>query len=122
MMILFFVSVLFWQYCLDQSFDTSYIFWYGGFVFLSVYALTELMDRNPYAIGWESFRCGLGIGFLFCQNDWFGASSFVNTITYILGVYFILSFMTTGWFVIKHRKEDMYLDTAASGPIYQVDK
>ena len=122
MMILFFVSYLFGNIAVINALDTAHIFWYGGFIFLSVYALTELMDRSPYAIIWEGFRCALGIGFLLWQNDWFGASSYVNTIGYILGAYFIVSFMTTGWFVIKHRKEDMYLDNAASGPIYQVDK
>ena len=68
--------------------------------------MTELMDRNPYAIGWEILRCSLGIGFLVYQNDWFGASGFLLSIKYVLGSYFIISIISTGWFVYKHYKED----------------
>ncbi len=107
MMILFFVSYFFGNIALINSLDVSYIFWYGGFVFLTVYSLTELMDRNPWAIFWEAVRSGMGLSFLFMQDDWFGATSYLTTVKYILGAYFILSIVITGWFVIKHRKEDV---------------
>lgn len=106
LMILFFVSYLFGNIALIKNLDTSYIFWYGGFVFLSVYATTELMDRNPYAIGWEILRSGLGIAFLVYQNDWFGASQYLPAIKYILGSYFIVSILASGWFAYRHYKED----------------
>ena len=107
MMILFFLSYFFGNIALINSLDKSYIFWYGGFIFLTVYALTDLMDRNQYAIVWEGIRSGLGLTFLFMQDDWFGANTFVSTIKYILGAYFILSITITGWFVMKHKKEDV---------------
>ncbi|HEV7781769.1 MAG TPA: sterol desaturase family protein, partial [Chitinophagaceae bacterium] len=106
MMILFFVSYFFGNIALINGLGTSYIFWYGGFIFLCVYSLTELMDRNPRAIFWEALRSGTGIAFLLMQDDWFGATSYLTTVKYILGVYFILSIVTTGWLVIKHKKED----------------
>lgn len=106
MMILFFISYFFGSIALINSLDSSYIFWYGGFIFLSVYALTELMDRNQYAIIWEAIRSGLGLYFLYQQQDWFGANAYVSSVAYILGGYFIVSFIVTGWFVVKHRKED----------------
>ena len=95
-----------WKYCLINSLDNTYIFWYGGFIFLSVYALTELMDRNRYAILWEGIRSGLGLVFLYQQHDWFGADTYLSTADYIIGAYFFLSIVVTGWFVLKHRKED----------------
>ena len=106
MMILFFISYFFGNIALINSLDGSYIFWYGGFVFLSVYSLTELMDRNTWAIFWEAVRSGLGLYFLYQQDDWFGSSACFTSVKYILGTYFILSLVVTGWFVIKHRKED----------------
>jgi sterol desaturase/sphingolipid hydroxylase (fatty acid hydroxylase superfamily) len=106
MMILFFISYFFGSIALINKLAGAYIFWYGGFIFLSVYALTELMDRNRYAIIWEGMRAGLGLTFLYQQHDWFGANTYVSTITYILGTYFILSFIVTGWFVLQHKKED----------------
>lgn len=104
--ILLSISYLFGNIAFINSLDKTYIFWYGGFVFLSVYALTELMDRNPWALFWEAARCGLGLAFLFQQEDWFGANSYFAPAGNLMGAYFILSFLVTGWFVIKHRKED----------------
>lgn len=107
MMILLFTSYLFGNIAVINNLDGSYIFWYGGFLFLSVYSLTELMDRNPWAIFWEAVRSGLGLGFLFMQDDWFGSSAYLTSVKYLLGSYFILSLVATGWFVIKHHKEDI---------------
>ncbi len=105
--LLLFVSFLFGNIATINALDKNYIFWYGGFIFLSVYALTELMDRNQYAIVWEALRGSLGLYFLYQQDDWFGANSYLSFIKYILGAYFIFSIVVTGWFVVKHRKEDL---------------
>ena len=109
MLILFLVSFLFGNIAGINSLNSSYIFWYGGFIFLSIYSMTELMDRNPYAIGWEILRCGIGIGFIVYQDDWFGASVYLTPIKYIVAGYFILSVVITGWFVYKNYKEDRQL-------------
>ena len=107
-MILLFVSYFFGNIATINQLNHSYIFWYGGFIFLCVYSLTELMDRNQYAIVSEAIRSGLGLTFLFLQDDWFGAAGYLSSATYILGAYFILSILVTGWFVLKHRKKDMF--------------
>ena len=105
--ILFSVSYLFGNIAYINSIDKSYIYWYGAFTFLSVYALTDLMDRNRSAIIGEALRCGLGLYFLYSQNDWFGASQWLSSVKYVLGVYFILSLAITAFFVLRHRKEDV---------------
>ena len=112
LMILLFVSYMFANIALLNSLDKNYIFWYGGFLFLSVYALTDLMDRNQYAIIPEMLRSGLGIYFLVQQDDWFGAGKWLASAKFILGAYFILSIAVTAWFVVKHKKEDMNLARA----------
>lgn len=106
MMLLFFVSYFFGSIAAINSMGTQYIFWYGGFIFLSVYALTELMDRNPWALFWEVARSSLGLVFLLQQNDWFGSGTYFSPVFYALGTYFVLSLIVTVSFVIKHRKED----------------
>jgi len=105
-MILAFISYMFGNIALINNLDSSYIFWYGGFIFLSVYSLTDLMDRNQSAVIWEIIRSGLGLSFLYLQNDWFGAGNYSQITTYFLLAYFIISIAVTGWFVMKHRKED----------------
>ncbi|MBI1343386.1 MAG: sterol desaturase [Terrimonas sp.] len=82
------------------------IFIYGGFIFLTVYAYTELMDRNPYAIVFESLKNMAGLYILYQKNDWFGAGNMIPGINYLLATYFIAATLITGWFVIRHRKED----------------
>ncbi len=106
MMILLFVSYLFGNISVVNGLNSFYIFWYGAFIFLSVYALTDLMDRNVTAIFWEGLRCALGFYFLLEQNDWFGASNLIPGIAFILASYLVFSFLVTGWFVVRHRKED----------------
>ena len=113
LMILLFISYFFGNIALINSIDKLYIFWYGGFIILSVYALTELMDRNPWAIFWEAARSGLGLAFLLRQNDWFGSSAYLSPAIYILSSYFILSLIVTGWFVMKHKKEDVLVMTTS---------
>jgi sterol desaturase/sphingolipid hydroxylase (fatty acid hydroxylase superfamily) len=74
------------------------IFVYGGFIFLSVFAYTELMDRNPYAWAWEGIKNALGL-FLIYQNDWFGISASLPWATVALGSYFVLSTVVVALFV-----------------------
>jgi len=111
-LILLFISYMFGNIALINGLDKSYIFWYGGFIFLSVYALTDLMDRNPSAIVWEFIRSSIGLSFLFQQNDWFGAGTYLSSAKFILGAYFIISIFVTGWFVLKHKKEDQQMKLA----------
>ena len=112
-MILLFVSYLFGNLALLNSQDRSYIFLYGAFIFLSVYSLTDLMDRNSSAIIWEMIRAAFGLWLLFTQGDWFASSGIFKPLPYILGVYFILSIVMSGWFVYRHRREDQPAFTPA---------
>ncbi|MBI5373643.1 MAG: sterol desaturase family protein [Sphingobacteriales bacterium] len=105
-MILLFISYLFGNIAYINNIDTSYIYWYGGFVFLSVYALTELMDRNPNAVYWELTRSALGLYFIIQQGDWFGAGFWIAELKYLLAGYFIASLLLSAWFAIQHKKED----------------
>jgi hypothetical protein len=106
LMILFFISYLFGNIAAINISNGAYIYVYGAFIFLSVYALTELMDRNPYAISWEAAKNIFGIAVLSRQGDWFGAGELAPWIKYALLTYFIFSTIVTGWFAIKNRKED----------------
>jgi alkylglycerol monooxygenase len=100
------ISYLFGNIAYINSIDGSYIYWYGAFVFLTVYALTELMDRNSNAMIWEVLRCGLGFWFLYQQGDWFGAGFWLANLKLIIMAYFIISLVTTLYFTLKHKKED----------------
>lgn len=89
-----------------DSLDKTYIYLYGGFILLGIYAFTELMSRNPYAIVWEAVRCVLGLLFIYLQGDWFGAAAFIPNLQYIAAGYFILSLLVTVYLAMRHYRED----------------
>ena len=94
-LILFFTSYLFGNIARINALDSAYIFWYGGFLFLTVYSLTDLMDGNRSAIIAEALRLVLAGWLLYSQGDWFGASHYSPLIPYFLAGYFVLSFTAT---------------------------
>lgn len=51
------------------------IFYYGAFVFMMVYAFTELMDANPLAGIFELVKNLFGAGIFLFTGDWFGISA-----------------------------------------------
>lgn len=108
------ISYLFGNIAYINSIDSSYIYWYGAFVFITVYALTELMDRNPNAMIWEIIRCGLGFHLIFMQGDWFGAGFWMANVKIIMAGYLTISLFITFYFTIKHKKEDTLIYPAGS--------
>ncbi|HEX5155217.1 MAG TPA: sterol desaturase family protein [Parafilimonas sp.] len=86
------------------------MFIYGAFVFVFVYAFTELMNRNSYAIAWELLKNVLGISIIYYYGDWFGAGKSLPWINVVLITYFIISSFVTAWFVFYDFKRD---DTGA---------
>lgn len=93
------------------------IFWYGAYVFVAVYAYTELMDRNPYALFWETLKNGYGIYLLFSTDYWFGSHKLLPGLHYVILTYFILATLITAWLVIRHYREDR----SAEGELHWVN-
>lgn len=60
------------------------IFYYGLFIFLTVYALTELMDGNKHAFVWEFIKAGYTIWLVIDQQGWFGAEKISSSIPNIV--------------------------------------
>lgn len=109
-MLLLFISYLFSFIAKIGSPD---MFYYGGFIFIMIYAFTELMDRNPYALFWEVLKNAFGIAVIYKTGDWFGISNNITGwINYVLIGYFIVSTFVTAWFVYKHMEEDKQLSPA----------
>jgi sterol desaturase/sphingolipid hydroxylase (fatty acid hydroxylase superfamily) len=75
------------------------MFVYGAFVFLTVYAYTELLDKNRFAWGWELLKNLLGVYIIVQSGDWFGLSMYIPAVKLILFSYFILSTLVTFWLV-----------------------
>lgn len=103
-MTLLFISYLFGNIA---NIGTPDIFIYGGFIFLMVYAYTELMDRNPYALIFETLKNTAGMIILLQEGDWFKAGTIIPGIQYFLLAYFVVATFVTSYFVWLHKREDV---------------
>jgi sterol desaturase/sphingolipid hydroxylase (fatty acid hydroxylase superfamily) len=81
------------------------IFIYGAFVFLSVHAYTELMDRNRYAIWWEALKNLFGLLLVVNTGDWFGLNNYIPGGSLIIAGWFVLTTLVTYWFVIRETEK-----------------
>ncbi len=100
------ISYFFGNIAYINSQDSSFIYIYGAFVFLFVYSLTDLMDRNKSAIIFELLKTVLGFFIIYSQGDWFGISLYAQSIPLLMMNYLVLSTVLTGWFVYKNARED----------------
>jgi hypothetical protein len=89
------ILIVFYFYGNLKPIGLPNIFVYGGFVFLTVYAYTELMDRNPFALVWEMVKNVIGLGLIYSMGDWFGINSIIPFGKYIVAAYFIISTIVT---------------------------
>ena len=81
------------------------MFVYGAFVFMTIYSFTELMDRNPRALAYETIKNMVGLYLIVSMGDWFGASSVFSYAKYIAAAYFVLSTVVVGYFVLVEFRE-----------------
>ncbi len=116
--ILGFIVYFFSNIAFINALNSSYIYLYGLFIFIAVYALTDLMDRNRSALIAESLKATLGITLLLWQQDWFGATAYSTYSVWIVGTYLLLSLAVTAYFVIRHSREDAHKAQKASEPTY----
>ena len=82
------------------------IFIYGGFIFLYVYAFTELMDRNPNAWGWEIAKNLYGLSIIFYLGDWFGINQYYAYFNFIFIGYFVFSTGASFYFLLRDKVEE----------------
>lgn len=67
------------------------LFLYGGVVLMGVYGFTALMDKDKSAVWIEGIRGILGASIVLTTGDWFGLSSLVPNLQYLVLLYFISS-------------------------------
>ena len=93
-------AFLFYFYGHIAQIGMPMMFVYGAFIFITVWAYTELMDKNPNAIVYESVKNALGLGFIIYTGGWFGIEKTAYSWCIFLMVgYFIISTFVTYWFV-----------------------
>lgn len=104
--ILILISYFFGNIAYINSLNGWSIYQYGLFIFLTVYALTDLMDRNTFALIAEFLKTCTGFYILYTQQDWFGGSIYFAGAAYMLAGYLLISLAVSAVFTYKHAAED----------------
>lgn len=86
--------------------NALFIYEYGFFIFVFVYALTDLMDKNRFAIFWEILKAITAFYFIYSQSDWFGLSKFFAHPVLLMSGYFIFSGFVTIYISIKNARDE----------------
>lgn len=104
---LLFISYLFGNIAFIHQLNGAYIYIYGAFIFLTVYAYTELMDRNPSALVPECIKNGWGLYIIYSTGDWFGITQQFSIALPIIMGYFIAATLITLLLTLQIRKEKL---------------
>lgn len=92
------------------------IFIYGLFIYICIYAYTELMNKNRYAMYLELVKSLFGISLIYWWGDWFGSSSVWGWWhTYFIAIYLVISALVSSYFsIVIFPKENCYSDLKQS--------
>jgi uncharacterized membrane protein len=101
-MLLLFVSYLF---AYIARIGSPGIFVYGAFIFLMVYANSELMDQKANAMYWEAFKNLFGLSLISLTGDWFDISNIWPFGKVLAIAYFIASTLVVTWFCWQIRQQ-----------------
>ena len=83
------------------SLSFIHILVYGGYIFLTIYSLTDLMDKNKWNFLFEIFRFSFAVAIGLWMKTWFGYS----TILYLVFVYQTMALIISVIFYINENKE-----------------
>lgn len=101
------ISYLFGNIARIHAMNGTYIYIYGAFIFLTVYAYTELMDKNPYAFVPEIIKNIWGLYIIHQTGDWFGINALWPFATWLLAAYFLIATLVCLVFTTGIRKQTM---------------
>jgi sterol desaturase/sphingolipid hydroxylase (fatty acid hydroxylase superfamily) len=92
--------LLFWMFGNAGTIGVPWVYAYGGFILLGVFAFTELMDHRPVALLWEAARNLFGVLVITLRGDWFGMSARAAFAGDVLLGYFIIATVVVAAFTL----------------------
>tara|TARA_Y100000816_G_scaffold292193_1_gene286323 strand:- start:2669 stop:3919 length:1251 start_codon:yes stop_codon:yes gene_type:complete len=101
----YFITFCFMMYFINNLHFLSLLegFVFASFLFISIYSLTSLMDKNSIAWIYELFRSVIGILCIFTFGEWFYSSTYYSVISNSLIIYFIFSSLISIYFLRTER-------------------
>ncbi len=105
-----------WMFANAASIGVPGIYLYGGFILLSVFAFTELMDGSVLAAAWEGGKNLLGLVWIGVSGDWFGISRWLPGGRYIVAGYLVAAMAIVTGFTLDLRRASGTAAAAVAGP------
>ncbi|MGB1217756.1 MAG: hypothetical protein ACPG5P_07755, partial [Saprospiraceae bacterium] len=83
---------------------------YAGFLGLSIFSYTTLMDRSIHAFWLEAIKVIVGFYLMYHTGGWFFLDNALPYGSYLIAVYLIVSFLiVTGFVILDIRKDSAIL-------------
>lgn len=76
------------------------LFIYGAFLFIHIYASSELMDLKKSAVIFEALKCSGGLYWIWQSGDWFGINVYWEWGSLVVIGYLLISLLLTFGFVV----------------------
>ena len=77
---------------------------HGGFIVLSIFAYTSLMDRSPLAIWAESIKLLVALALYYRMGGWFGIDDYLSNGSLLVLGYFLLSLAFAIHYTLNSKK------------------
>ncbi|RMG25361.1 MAG: sterol desaturase family protein, partial [Bacteroidetes bacterium] len=96
-------------YVLANIADFHYgdVLMYAGFLFVSIFAYTSLMDKHPLALPFELLKLGFGLFLIWRMDGWFMMDSYLSGSTALMIAYMVVSAMMTAYFLYYEKQKPL---------------
>ena len=78
---------------------------YGIFIFMSIYAYTELMGKNPMSFWQELVKNALGLIIFYSHGGWFALNELSSVINLAVPAYFVIATLFVAYFTFVEFKK-----------------
>lgn len=89
------------------KFDYFYLALYMGFLFISIFAYTSLMDGHKMALFFEVLKVISGVSLIYLMDGWYGLDEVMFGASYLMIVYLVISLLATVYFLYLERRQSI---------------
>ncbi len=105
------LGLLLYMFFNFEHLDFAQLLQYGLILVLGIYTYTSLMDKSLQSMVSGVLYSGLGLFIIGNTGDWFGLNNYLSIGSFIVGLFFVISFLVTIYFNWLHYQSSRHLAT-----------